>query len=265
MNNNFEAHSAASNNEEINENVDNNLMVASTAHIATQDALYGLNGISKEDIKMPEVKLLHAMNPEVAEGIDVAGNFYNTSGISYGSSLIFTVTARWKSRILFGENLDGEIICQSPNSFFSVDGHQCAVDCPHNATQWGDNRTPPRCAECHNFLILPDQEQFPARIRFKKSGIPTAQTLNGLLFAAGHPMWRWKYQLISVKKNGSRGAYYMPTVKKFIDEDGKPVESDPETQKTAENFYYMMTSGKVNLEEAEGSNGAEYNDEALPF
>lgn len=68
-----------------------------------------------------------------------------------------------------------------------------------------------------------------------------------------------------VNENGSRGSYYIPSSKKLIDEDGKPVESDPETQKTAENFYYMMTSGKVNLEEAEGSNGAEYNDEPPPF
>lgn len=239
-----EAQSANENNEETQEKVDRDLIVAPTSSIISQNEVRGLGQLSRDDLTIQRIKLLQAMSDEVSSGSGNVGEFYNTlSGVSYGTKFIFTPIARWKSRTLFNENRDDQPICRSSDGFRSLDGNLCEVNCPHDANLWV-NGDPPRCAEAQNYLILPNGEQFPAIISFMRSAIKSAKNFNVLLLAAKSDLWLWEYELTSVKQNGTKGAYFLPKVVKHI-VDGKPVATDEETRQIAEQFFHWTKTGQI--------------------
>ncbi len=258
---NAETFSAEENNDKDPKRVEDKLAVAPTANIATIGGR-GLEDISRADIIIPRIKLLQAMSNEVSDGTGNAGEYYNTLGHSYGAQLNFAVVSRWRSRTLFADDLNEAPICQSLDGFISIDGKRCKVECPHNAAHWdNDNRIPPKCAEAINFLVLPEDETFPAICSFMRSSYRAGRELNTLLMAARCDVWCWKYQLFATKKIGNKGTYFKAGVRKLI-EDGKPVQTEDSVRELAEQFYYMMKQGRINFEEEVD---AEYNGEPPPF
>ena len=252
MLNNETAEKATEYNETTEGNVDRKFAIVPTA----QSEIVGLDteGFDYSDFVLPRIKLMQPMSSEVVDGDAIPGDWLNTlSGQSYGTKLDFVVVSRWKSRTLFGENRDDEPLCRSPNGIRSVEGDHCATSCPYDAHIWRD-KIPPACAEALNYLIIPHDEQFPAIVSFMRSSYIAGRTLNTLLEASWSKVaWAWKYELVSVKKTGPKGTYYIASVRKKI-VDGKPVETNEEMQQLAEHFFGMAKAGKVNVDGGGNSN-----------
>jgi hypothetical protein len=249
-----EAQSATVNNEKSEPEVETKLVVAPTSHIVTPDEMYGLEGLEREDITLPRIKLAQALSDEVSNGNASPGDWLNTlSGQSYGTSFEFIPISVWKSRTYFAENRDDSPICRSADGFTSVDGHKCKIECPHNrAWEWNDGM-PPLCTLGYNYLVIPIVDPFPAITTLMKTSFKAGKALNTLLVAARCPAWHWVYEFYSVKESNSRGTYYVAAVRKKV-EDGKPVPTDEERRETAETFYHMMKQDRIDTEEdnAEG-------------
>lgn len=254
---NVSAQSAIVNNEKSEQEVETKLVVAPTSHIVTPDEMYGLEGIERGDITLQQIKLLQAMTNEVASGAGSLGEWFNTlSGQSYGTQFEFIPISMWKSRTYFSKKRDETPICRSADSFTSVDGHHCMTKCPYDkAWEWKD-RTPPLCAQAYNYLILPGADSFPAIVTLMKSSFRTGKSLNTLLMAARCPAWHWIYEFYAIKKTNDQGTFYVAGVKKKITE-GKPVATAETTRETAEVFYRMYKTGRINIDEeiAEGFSG----------
>ena len=229
--------------------VETKLVVAPTSHIVTPDAMYGLEGLEREDITLPRIKLLQAMSDEVSNNNASPGEWLNMlSGQSYGTQFEFIPISVWKSRTYFAENRDDSPICRSADAFTSIDGHQCLIECQHDkAWEWKDG-APPRCTLGYNYLVIPIVDTFPAIITLMKTSFKAGKALNTLLVAARCPAWHWVYEFYSVKESNSRGTYYVAAVRKKID-DGKPVMTDETMRETAETFYHMMKAGRIDTEE----------------
>lgn len=225
------------------------LVVAPTSHIVTPDEMYGLEGLNREDITLPRIKLAQAMSDEVANGNASPGAWLNAlSGQSYGTQVEFVPISVWKSRTFFADNRDDSPICRSADSFTSIDGHRCKTECPFdNAWEWKDG-APPQCTLGYNYLVIPIVDPFPAITTLMKTSFKAGKALNTLLVAARCPAWHWVYEFYSVKESNSRGTYYVAAVRKKID-DGKPVMTDKTMRETAETFYHMMKAGRIDTEE----------------
>ena len=231
----------------INEN--KGLAVAPTSHIVTPDEMYGFEGLEREDITLPRIKLMQALSDEVSNGNASPGEWLNTlSGQSYGTQFEFVPISVWKSRTLFAENRDDSPLCRSTDGFLSVNGHRCMTECPHdNAWEWKDG-APPQCTLGYNYLILPVDDPFPATVTLDKSSFKTGKALNTLMMAARCPAWFWIYEFYSVRESNQKGSYFVAAVRKKI-EDGKPVPTDEAMREMAEGFYRMMKSGRIDTDE----------------
>lgn len=240
------------------------LMVAPTHDIVTvtPDSMLGIEGLEREDITLPRVKLLQSMSDEVSNGNAVAGEWLNTlSGQSYGKSFDFVPVSVWKSRTFFSDDRSESPICRSADGRYSVDGYHCASECPHNAREWQDG-VPPKCTEAYNYLVIPTIEQFPAIVSLMKTSFKTGKALNTLLMAARCPAWFWKYEFYSVKQSNTRGTFYIAAVRKKII-DGKPVASDEEIRQLAEQFYRMAKAGNISVDDEQEGTGE--NQGKVPF
>jgi len=240
--------------EEQRESNGRSLVVAPTSHIVTPDEMYGLEGLEREDITLPRIKLLQAMSDEVSNNNASPGEWFNTlSGQSYGSSFEFVPISVWKSRTYFSENRDDTPICRSTDSFTSIDGHKCLIECPHDkAWDWKDE-VPPLCTLSYNYLVVPLVDPFPAVVTLMKSSFKAGKALNTLLMAARCPVWFWVYEFYSVKQSNNKGTFHIATVKKKV-VDGKSVTSNDEMRQLAEHFYRMAKAGRI-----------ETDNEELPF
>jgi hypothetical protein len=246
--------------EETTPNEEKSLVVAPTSQLVAPDAMYGLEGLEREDITLPRIKLAQAMSDEVSNGNAAPGEWLNTlSGQSYGTQFEFVPISVWKSRTYFAENRDDSPICRSADAFTSIDGHKCLIECPHNKAWEWVNGTPPRCTMGYNYLVMPIVDTFPAITTLMKTSFKAGKALNTLLIAARCPAWHWVYEFYSVKESNPRGTYYVAAVRKKI-EDGKPVPTDEATRETAEAFYQMMKAGRIDTEEKNEG----FSDE-LPF
>lgn len=259
---NVSAQNAIVNNDKSEQEVETKLIVAPTSHdIVAPKAMFGLEGLEREDITLPRIKLTQAMSEEVSNGSVSPGVWLNTlSGQNYGSDFSFTPISVWKSRTFFSENRDETPICRSADSFVSINGFQCLLECPHDkAWDWKDG-VPPLCTLGYNYLVIPLVDPFPAIVTLMKSSFKAGKALNTLLIAARCPAWFWIYELYAVKESNPKGTFYVAAVRKKID-DGKSVASDEEMRQLAEHFYYMAKAGKVNVDE--GSEGEVGGD--VPF
>lgn len=232
----------------INEN--KGLVVAPTSHdiVATNEML-GLETLERDNITIPRIKLAQPVSEEVSNGNASPGEWLNTlSGQNYGTQFEFIPISVWKSRTYFAENRDDSPICRSPDGFVSIDGHRCKTECPHdNAWDWKDG-VKPLCAEAYNYLILPVNDQFPAIVTLMRSNHDTGKDLNTMMIIARCPAWFWIYDFYSVRKSSQKGTYYVAGVRKKV-EDGKSVPTDEATRGTAETFYQMMKTGRINTAE----------------
>jgi hypothetical protein len=259
-----EAQSATVNNEKSEQEVETKLVVAPTSHIVTPDEMFGLETLDREDITLPRVKLLQAVSDEVSNGA-VVGEWLNTlSGQSYGTSFELVPVSVWKGRTYFAENRDEAPICQSADSFVSVDGYRCLTDCPHNmAWDWQEDRTPPRCTLSYNYLVIPLVDPFPVIVSLMKSSFKAGKALNTLLMAARCPAWFWVYEFCSIKQSNNKGTFYIAGVKKKI-ANGKPVASDEEIRQLAEQFYRMAKAGNISVDDEQEGTTSE-NQGKVPF
>ena len=205
---NVSAQSATVDNAKSEQKVETRLVVAPTSHIVSSDAMYGFEGIGREDIALPRIKLLQAGSDEIASSNVSPGEWLNTlSGQSYGTQFEFIPISVWKSRTLFAKNRDDSPICRSADGFISVDGYRCMTECPHDrAWEWKDS-IPPLCAQAYNYLILPVEDPFPALISLMKTSLKTGKALNTLLMAARCPAWYWVYEFYSIRESNQKGTY----------------------------------------------------------
>lgn len=252
MNNKFKAQTGP---EETTQNEDKGLVAVPTSHdIVTPDEMLGLEGLEREDLTLPRIKLTQALSGEVSNGNASPGEWLNTlSGQSYGTQFEFIPISVWKSRTYFAENRDDSPICRSADGSTSIDGYRCKTECPHNnAWEWKDGM-PPLCTQAYNYLVLPLNDQFPAIVTCMKSSYKAGKALNTLMISARCPAWFWVYEFYSIRESNQKGTYYVAAVRKKL-ADGKPVPTDEERRETAETFYHMMKSGRIDTEEenAEG-------------
>lgn len=224
--------------------------VAPTSHLVTPDEMYGLEGLDREDLTLPRIKLLQAGSDEMASSSASPGEWLNTlSGQSYGTQFEFVPISVRKSRTLFAENRDDPPICRSADSFVSIDGHQCLIECPHNKAWEWINGTPPRCTMGYNYLVIPIVDTSPAITTLMKTSFKAGKALNTLLVAARCPAWHFLYEFYSIRESNQKGSYFVAAVRKKI-ENGKPVPTDEAMRKTAEAFYRMMKTGRISTEES---------------
>lgn len=248
----------------INEN--KGLAVAPTHNIVTPDAMLGLEGLEREDITLPRIKLTQALSDEVSNGNASPGEWLNTlSGQSYGTQFEFVPISVWRSRTYFSENRDDAPICRSANSFVSINEYQCLTECPHDrAWDWQEDRTPPRCTLSYNYLVIPLVDPFPAIVSLMKSSFKAGKALNTLLMAARSPAWHWTYEFYSVKQSNNKGTFHIAAVKKKI-ADGKPVASDDEMRQMAEQFYRMAKGGRITFDEGDSEARDAGDNGEVPF
>jgi len=234
------------------QNGDKGLLTVPTSHdMVAPDAILGLEGIEREDITLPRIKLLQAMSDEVSNSNASPGDWLNTlSGQSYGTQFEFIPISVWKSRTYFAEKRDDSPICRSADSFMSVDGYCCMTECPHDRAWDWKGGVPPLCTLGYNYLVIPLIDPFPAIVTLMKSSFKTGKALNTLLMATCCPAWFWVYEFYSVRQSNSKGTFYVAAVKKKIVDD-KPVASNDGMRQIAEHFYRMAKSGRIEADSEE--------------
>jgi len=145
----------------------------------------GMEGVSREDLVLPRIKLLQVLSPEFSEGKGKPGEMVNSlTGENYGTEMIFIPVLHYKNRFLFGERTPGaQILCGSddgilPNTQYGpVKSKEC-VECPLQGWTEGKKGEPqrPECALFYNFVILKDGKT-PIGLSLGSSKIKVAKKL----------------------------------------------------------------------------------------
>lgn len=235
----------------------------------------GMEGMEREDLKMPRLSLCQSMTPQrkktdpkFIEGLD-EGDFFNSiTGKNYGPTLKFAPLLWFKSRILFTPmEAGGGLLCRADNAKVGVGdpGGNC-VSCEFS--QWkrskDGKRTPPRCTLFHNYLVLVlEQDRMPTfesmiALSFKSTALDAATDLNALIQLRGaKAAYAGIYSLSSASDTNSAGQeFFIPVVKNagwVSAEAAKFAEQAYQSVRSMKDAGTLVVDDEVNQEVEPGS------------
>lgn len=203
----------------------------------------GLEGLTKSDFKIPEIKLIQGMSPELTtyKGVAVVGEYFHTGMMkSLGTSFRSILCVIKKRAVLWRPKSDngGGLLATSDdcihwksgaNQKFSVmlKGAKAPVvwDTKSNVIESGllnfgtmnpeDEKSPPAAVEYYEYIhYLPDFEHAsPAVSRVKSTGLDNAKKLNSYFLLQGKPIFAHALQWHADEKKGEDGIWTVPLAK----------------------------------------------------
>lgn len=171
----------------------------------------GGNQLSMEDMQLPQLKVGQGLTPEVIEGEYKAGDLIITGFEGMREATVVPLIV-FKQRILIDDDTR-DILCRSENAVTGegTPGGECA-ECP--LSKWtgggstGERRTPPPCTEYYRWLMYSVDHAIPVMMDFRKTAMPTGKLINTLAMSKG--FGNFGVRISARKKDGPRGAYYVP-------------------------------------------------------
>lgn len=203
----------------------------------------GLEGLGKDDFKVPRIKLMQALNPEVREfqGQAIPGEFWHTGGsLSLGSEFVFVPCIVGKRAVLWDPNngqQGGDILAFSKNGLnwdsggdrefkVKLKGGKDVVwrtgkSVPASKlVEWGSSDTsednsPPAATLIYEYLCyLPDHPELsPCVMGTFRTAIPNAKSLNTSLLGLRKPTASIAVRCFSVEKQEGKQAWFVPQFK----------------------------------------------------
>jgi hypothetical protein len=209
----------------------------------------GLEDLGKSDFKIPEIKLIQGMSPEVTtyKGVAVVGEYFHTGLMkSLGTSFRSVLCVIKKRAVLWRPKSDqgGGILAVSDdcvhwktgaNQEFSVmlKGAKKPViwKTKSNVIESGllefgtqdpeSEKSPPAAVEYYEYIhYLPDYEHAsPAVSRVKSTALDNAKKLNSYFLMQGKPIYVHALQWVTEEKKGDDGGWTIPLAKPigFVD------------------------------------------------
>ena len=214
----------------------------------------GLESFSREDFNIPQVRLMHPINPEVTQtfkGLAIPGEYWHTGLVkSLGNEFTSIVTVAKKRIILWRPKNDqgGGILAVSNdsinwarggNSEFTVNlkGRKEPVkwNTRMNVAQSGllnfgssnpddENSQPAATLYYEYILYLPEHDGgSPVVLRINKTGLSTAKGLNAYFLLQKQlrtPIYTHAIKWFVSSKSGAEGEYFVPQFKPigYVDE-----------------------------------------------
>lgn len=203
----------------------------------------GLEGLGKDDFKIPRIKLLQALNPEVRsfQGQAIPGEFWHTgANTSLGSEFLFVPILAGKRVILWDPNegkQGGDILAFSRNGLdwqtggdkeFKVTlkgGKNVVWHTKKNVLQsklddWGssdpeENNSPPAATLIYEYLCyLPDHAELsPCVMGAFRTALPNAKRFNTDLFMRRKPTASLAVRCFADEKTEGKLAWFVPQFK----------------------------------------------------
>lgn len=204
----------------------------------------GLESLGKDDFKIPRIKLLQALNPEIQsfKGEAIPGEFWHTgANISLGSEFKFVPIVAGKRVILWDPNdgnQDGGIIAFSKNAKDWISGgntkHKVKLkgvsedvvwDTGKNVPssgllEWGssnpeDNNSAPAAQLTYEYLCyLPDNPMLsPCLLGLFRTALPNAKQFNTSLFMLRRPTTSVVVRCFADEKTEGKRAWFVPQFK----------------------------------------------------
>lgn len=217
--------------------------------------------VDLRDMVLPRFKIAQALTKEVQDGDAKAGDIINSvTGESYGNTLEFVVLSYRKGQMflqpgagLLCRSSDGKTAWGDPEMTGEQGPRECAT-CPFR--KWVD-RTPPPCAETHNYLILLPETLEAGMLTLMKSGVKPAKVLNTMIIQArersrraGGPQVSWSqvFELTARKTENKKGTFYIPSF--------RPVRpADEGLLAYATEIFNSLSKSEVRVSEDEGDAG----------
>lgn len=244
----------------------------------------GLEGLTREDFKIPEIKLCQGQTPEVAtyKGAAIVGEFFHTGlmkslGVSYrgiicvmkkrvvlwrpktdqggGILAISDDSVNWKQ----GANKEFPVMLKGAKKpvVWKTGPNVRASGLLEFGTQDPENdKSPPAAVQYYEYIeYLPDYENAsPCVKRVKSTGLDNARKLNSYFLLQGRPIYVHALQWEAQERKGAEGDWTVPLAKPigFIDK---------ETFDIVKEMHDQYSSVDLNIEQ-EGDDVEVKNDDA---
>jgi hypothetical protein len=184
----------------------------------------GTPKFDKSDLAYPRVRLAQQQTPEVAAKEANAGDFVMTGFEALPRITI--VPLLWAKTRLYavGNGNDRKVLCSSadaevgipsvpPDEIFRYGGvcEQCPAFAWTPKPGGGGKNNPPACDENHNYIVYVIEHNMLAEMRFKKTGIKTAQMMNTV--ASGRAFGYFAVELYGTKPPNAPMPYWAPVGK----------------------------------------------------
>jgi hypothetical protein len=198
----------------------------------------GLEHFDRDDFKIPRLKLLQALNPEIKDfpGVAMPGNFWVSSAkVSLGNEVEFVICVA-KRRVLLwspkSANNAGGLLATSndgvhwdnPNQSFEVTLKNVGKVtwstrdsvAQSGLLEWGssnpkDPKSAPAATLTYEYLayLLPDGDLSPVVFSLHRTGVNTAKDLNTMLASLRKPMQAVRVIANARDEQGAEGDFYM--------------------------------------------------------
>lgn len=214
----------------------------------------GYENVESEDMRLPELKCLQGMSPEVMErqypDAEPGKFFLSSTKETHESPLRVIVVHHHRSRYKpIDESVKDDKLCISKDAIRGSVYGFCS-DCEF--AEWGQDRTPPRCSLSHNFVSMTTSG--PALTRFNRTSFKAGQDFASScrLSVPRKPLWGYETLIQSIattaKVKGRDITYYRLGI---AWDRSRPV-SEP-LQKMAKDLYSVVhdffEAGRINANE----------------
>ena len=177
----------------------------------------GLGELSADDLIIPRIVVGQAQSqiPDEAKGTlycEVTGDMK--------SEMTMVIIKMSKSRVLFPGKFsrNSKPLCKSSNFIIPdeiEDSEPMAVTCAEcKEAKWGTNRTPPRCNETWNLLVIDLESYTPAWFSLKSTMLkPVRKILSALKMRATAkriPVWGFSFKVAIDVRSGTGGDSFVP-------------------------------------------------------
>lgn len=175
----------------------------------------GLEEADESDLRLPMLRLMQALSPEVQDGAARPGDIVN--GLTrqvYGRQLVIVPVKHSKQRVLFPPRgaVERAPRCRAPDGKTPVAGGEGGPTCAEcRFAAWRD-REPPECTQYYLFASLVEGSAEPVALSMASSNLKIAKGLISMAKygpAARLPLYGWRYQLSTTEEQNQKGRYYV--------------------------------------------------------
>lgn len=193
--------------------------------LAPEDYVEGTQGLTREDLQIPQLVLVQPQSKNVPEAMKHAGELFNNLTGEFRNEVNGILLSESKGRVCFPRDYDGDSdpVCASDDGLHPRDqyvgtvvhdketdfdtqiGDACA-DCP--LARFGNDSTPPMCAKTFSYAMIDAETGIPFVMRAQRTGMQAAKQLNTIAKTLG----RRKFIRISSRAvQSDKGNYFVPS------------------------------------------------------
>ena len=262
-------------------------------HLKNESAA-GINGLDSSDFKLPRIKLLQALSPEVRAypGKAIPGHFWHSgANVSLGNDFKFVPASASKRAILWSSRNNGAklVAFSSDGRNWSMGGNQS-----HELTvkglpkpvmvntgkdvvssrllEWGssnpaDPKSPPAATLIYEYLCyLPDHpEMSPCIMGMYRTAIDNAKKLNTSLLQIRKPIYSVVVDCISEEIQENGNVWSVPSFKLAGWASKEAYTISKKMSEDYEAYTAVYTSDEVTGNSSSASKSAPIKDDEIPF